>query len=129
MRLTIKSPQDFWCGMFFILLGVLAIYLARDYDMGTAVSMGPGYFPTWLGGIAVVFGLVIGILALEVGLSAQVIQEYEFVFELVGDLLTGVIGMYVFARNLRLLPKLQLGPYRFALVRNDQASPLIQSAV
>ena len=76
-----------------------------------------------------VFGLVIGILALEVGLSAQVIQEYEFVFELVGDLLTGVIGMYVFARNLRLLPKLQLGPYRFALVRNDQASPLIQSAV
>ena len=48
-----------------------------------------------------VFGLVIGILALEVGLSAQVIQEYEFVFELVGDLLTGVIGMYVFARNLR----------------------------
>ena len=50
-------------------------------------------------------------------------------YELVGDLLTGVIGMYVFARNLRLLPKLQLGPYRFALVRNDQASPLIQSAV
>ena len=66
MRLKIESPQDLWCGIFFILLGALAIYLSRDYQLGTAVSMGPGYFPTWLGGIAVAFGLVIGGLAFKV---------------------------------------------------------------
>jgi hypothetical protein len=66
-----------------------------------------------------VFGVVIGIIAFEVGISPEVIQQYDFVFEIVGDLLTAVIGIYVFARNLRLLPKLQLGPYRFALVRSD----------
>ena len=63
MRLKIHNPQDFWCGLFFVLLGILAIYLARDYAMGTALSMGPGYFPTWLGGIAIAFGLVIAGMA------------------------------------------------------------------
>ena len=67
-----------------------------------------------------IFGVVVGIIALEVGISLQVIQQYDFVFEIVGDLLSAVIGIYVFARNLRLLPNLQLGPYRFALVRSDE---------
>lgn len=69
-----------------------------------------------------VFGTVIGIIALEVGLSPEVFERYEIVFEIVGDLLTAVLGIYVFARNLRALPKLQIGPYRFALVRSDQLS-------
>ena len=66
MRFKIENPQDLWCGIFFVLLGALAIYLSRDYQMGSAVSMGPGYFPTWLGGIAIAFGLVIGGLAFKV---------------------------------------------------------------
>jgi hypothetical protein len=63
MRFTIRNIQDFWCGLFFIGLGALAIYLAREYPMGSALQMGPGYFPTWLGGIIIAFGAVIGGLA------------------------------------------------------------------
>lgn len=66
MRLKIKSVQDFWCGVLFTVLGVLAMYLARDYEMGTALRMGPGYFPTWLGGILIGFGLVIGALSFRI---------------------------------------------------------------
>jgi len=69
-----------------------------------------------------VFGLVVGIIALKVGLSPQTIEAYEVVFEIVGDLLSAVIGVYVFARNLRTLPRLPLGPYRFALVRSDESA-------
>jgi hypothetical protein len=69
-----------------------------------------------------VFGVVVGIIALRVGISPQAIEQYDFVFEIVGDLLSAAIGIYVFARNLRSLPKLQLGPYRFALVRSDEPS-------
>ena len=65
MRLKIKNLQDFWCGIFFIALGVLAIHLSRDYEMGNALSMGPGYFPTWLGGIMIGFGVVIGGLSFK----------------------------------------------------------------
>ena len=71
MQLRIKNPQDFWSGMFFIALGVLAIYLSRNYPMGTALEMGPGYFPTWLGGIMIGFGLVIS------GLSFQMEGEAD----------------------------------------------------
>jgi hypothetical protein len=63
MRLRVRNPQDLWCGILFAALGALAIYMARDYRMGTALEMGPGYFPTWLGGIMIAFGAVIGALA------------------------------------------------------------------
>ena len=76
-----------------------------------------------------VFGVVVGIIALRVGISPQAIEQYDFVFEIVGDLLSAVIGIYVFARNLRSLPKLQLGPYRFALVRCGDPSSETRSAV
>jgi hypothetical protein len=66
VRLTIKNPQDFWCGILFVALGALAVYLARDYEMGSALQMGPGYFPTWLGGILIGFGVLIGGLAFRI---------------------------------------------------------------
>jgi len=66
VRLKIKNPQDFWCGLLFLALGALAIYLSRDYEMGTALQMGPGYFPTWLGGIMMGFGVVIGALSFKI---------------------------------------------------------------
>ena len=66
MRLKTKSPQDLWCGIFFVALGVLAMYLAHDYQMGTALHMGPGYFPMWLGAILVVFGIALTLLSLRV---------------------------------------------------------------
>jgi Tripartite tricarboxylate transporter TctB family len=55
----VTSPEDFYAGLMFIAVGVTAIYLSKDYPMGSALRMGPGYFPTWLGGIMSVFGLVV----------------------------------------------------------------------
>jgi hypothetical protein len=66
VRLKIKNLQDFWCGLFFVALGALAIYLSRSYEMGTALQMGPGYFPTWLGGIMIGFGVLIGALSFTI---------------------------------------------------------------
>jgi len=66
MRLKAKSPQDLWCGLFFIGLGSLAMYLAHHYRMGTALQMGPGYFPMWLGAILVVFGLALTVMAFRI---------------------------------------------------------------
>ena len=76
-----------------------------------------------------VFGLVVAIIAFKVGLSPETVQEYELVFEIVGDLLSAGVGVYVFARNLRSLPRLRLGSYRFALVRSDEASSDARSGV
>ena len=64
--MKVRNPQDFWCGVFFVALGAIAIAASSGYPLGTALEMGPGYFPTWLGGIMVGFGLIIGGSSLRV---------------------------------------------------------------
>jgi len=54
----IRSAKDFWSGLIYICLGSSAIIIARDYSMGTAVKMGPAYFPTILGGLLVLIGTI-----------------------------------------------------------------------
>lgn len=66
MKLTIKNQEDFWAGLLFIGFGLLAIVVARDYPMGSAMRMGPGYFPTYLGAIMVVIGAIITLTSLKV---------------------------------------------------------------
>jgi putative tricarboxylic transport membrane protein len=63
VQLKIKNPEDFWAGVLFIGFGVLAIVISRDFPMGTAMRMGPGYFPTALGGIMALLGVIITLLS------------------------------------------------------------------
>jgi hypothetical protein len=55
----LRNNRDLIAGLLFIVLGALAAVLARDYPFGTTMRMGPGYFPTLLGGILLVFGATI----------------------------------------------------------------------
>ena len=54
----IRSSKDFWTGLIYLFFGVSAILIARDYGMGTGGKMGPAYFPTILGGLLVVIGVI-----------------------------------------------------------------------
>jgi hypothetical protein len=62
--LRIRSQSDFWCGLLFIALGVGVMVLARNYRMGSAARMGPGYFPTMLGGLMAFLGATLTVPAL-----------------------------------------------------------------
>jgi hypothetical protein len=55
----IKAPKDFWAGLMFMGFGLGFLMVARSYRMGTAIRMGPGYFPSVLGGMLAVLGLVV----------------------------------------------------------------------
>jgi hypothetical protein len=57
--MKITAPKDFWAGLMFIAFGVGFMLVARNYAMGTAVRMGPAYFPTVLGGLLALIGLAI----------------------------------------------------------------------
>ena len=52
-----SRSKDFWAGVMFIGIGALAMFAARSYSFGTTLRMGPGYFPSMLGGILILFGL------------------------------------------------------------------------
>lgn len=58
MSSIIRHPKDFWSGILFIVAGGAAVLISSEYPMGTAGRMGPGYFPTVLGGILVIIGLI-----------------------------------------------------------------------
>jgi len=56
----IKRPKDFWAGLMFISFGLFTvIWSLTHYQMGTAVRMGPGYFPVLLGGLLAVLGAAV----------------------------------------------------------------------
>jgi len=57
-RSTLEN-KDVWAGLFLIVVGVVAVVIARNYTFGTALRMGPGFFPTILGGFLVLSGLYI----------------------------------------------------------------------
>lgn len=56
--LMIRSTKDFWAGLIYVFFGSCTVIIARDYDMGSALKMGPAYFPTLLGYLLAFIGLV-----------------------------------------------------------------------
>ena len=53
-----KDLRDFWAGLLYLIIGAAALYMAGDYEMGTAISMGPGYFPKVLSGLLIAIGAI-----------------------------------------------------------------------
>jgi hypothetical protein len=56
--MMIRSTKDFSAGLIYICLGSGALFIARDYSMGSGVKMGPAYFPSVLGGLLVLIGTI-----------------------------------------------------------------------
>lgn len=54
----IRSAKDFWTGLIYIFFGLSTVLIARDYGMGTALKMGPAYFPTVLGALLTLIGII-----------------------------------------------------------------------
>lgn len=48
---------DFRAGLFYLVVGIAAMLIGRNYTMGTADDMGSGYFPFLLSLILIVIGL------------------------------------------------------------------------
>ena len=57
MKVALHDNKNFLSGLFFIGTGGLGIFMAQDYPMGTALRMGPGYFPIVLSGMLILFGI------------------------------------------------------------------------
>ncbi len=69
--MKVKNQKDFWAGAMFMAFGLFFVGLGTQYSIGTPVRIGPGYFPTALGGIVI----LLGILTLVGSLSAKATAE------------------------------------------------------
>lgn len=62
--MKIELNRDVWAGVMLAGIGAAALFVARDYRFGSALRMGPGFFPTVLSWILMAFGIGITILGL-----------------------------------------------------------------
>ena len=68
MKVQLVNNKDFLAGLMMLAIGAGGFYMALDYPFGSALRMGPGYFPRVLAGILMAFGayvMIRGILRFE----------------------------------------------------------------
>lgn len=76
--MRIRNHRDFWAGVLFIVTGLLFVFLSRQYTLGTAAKMGPGYFPTILGAMMAILGAMIMLPALSKRSPQLRVAKVEF---------------------------------------------------
>jgi hypothetical protein len=57
MRFSIRNPADFWSGLLFLTCALAFLGIARNYDFGSPLRMGPSFFPVVLSVTLAVIGL------------------------------------------------------------------------
>ena len=76
--MRIRHQKDFWSGVMFVAIGLAFVGFAQQYELGTAQRMGPGYFPSVLGGLLAVLGLVVAISGLASEAPDGGIERFHF---------------------------------------------------
>jgi hypothetical protein len=71
MKVDLRNNRDFWAGIMLIAIGAASILIARDYPFGSTMRMGPGYFPSLLGAILVLFGVYVLVSGLRSGVKIE----------------------------------------------------------
>ena len=100
--MQVKNRRDFYAGIMFMLFGITFVGMSQLYTIGSASKMGPGYFPTILGGLLFMLGLIVFVGAF--GKNAETLTVEKFQFDISLYLLGGV-GLFAVA----------LGPLGFIL--------------
>lgn len=76
--MRIRNKRDFWSGVMFVITGIGFMALSQQYQMGTAAKMGPAYFPTVLGGLMAVLGLMLSLPAVRLSAPETRIEPFKF---------------------------------------------------
>jgi hypothetical protein len=92
--MKVTNGKDFWAGLMFMSFGLGFMFVSRDYAMGSAVRMGPAYFPVVLGGMLTVLGAVVFFRAF-VSKTEEPIRVFPFrLWPLILGLALGVVAYY-----------------------------------
>jgi hypothetical protein len=102
----IKNPKDFWSGVMFVGVGAFfLIWAVANYQMGTAVRMGPAYFPVLLGGLLAVLGAIVLMGSFVIGASGSE-AELKLPFNIIDLVLA--LAIYAVVAYLATLAKISV---------------------
>lgn len=71
MKIRLIRHQDFVAGLMFCTAGLATAYASSNYALGTAMRMGPGYFPLVLGLLLAGLGVVQAAHSLKLDISSD----------------------------------------------------------
>ena len=71
MQFDWRNNKDFFGGLLLIGIGALGFYMALDYPFGSAMRMGPGYFPRVLNVILIAFGVYVALRGARSGVKVS----------------------------------------------------------
>jgi hypothetical protein len=72
----IRAPKDFWSGLMFLAFAAVTLVTSSGYAMGRGGRMGPGYFPTLLGAVLALLGLILVIRSFAI--KGDAVQRIEW---------------------------------------------------
>lgn len=99
---VVSRRKDYYGGGLMILIGLAAMYGGSRHPIGTLARMGPGFFPTAVGALLAVVGLLIALSASpEAGGGAS---HPAFDLRAWGGLVGGVVAFIVFGEYGGLIP-------------------------
>jgi hypothetical protein len=113
--IRVKSPQDFWAGILFVLAGGAALWVGRDYSLGTLTRMGPGYLPTVLSWTLMAIGGLLTVRALA--LNGPAIAPSRIMPQLF--ILAAIVVFALAIERLGLAPAVMLVAITAALASRD----------
>lgn len=93
-----RLNKDSAAGLLFVVLGLAAILVAKDYEMGTARAMGPGYIPVAIGGLIALLGAALAFQGLRAAETSDSVAGDGWALR---PLLTIVAGIIAFALMVR----------------------------
>jgi len=119
--MQIKNGKDFWAGWMYIGFGAIFVIVAQNYSMGSALRMGPAYFPTWLGSLLILLGIAV----VARSFSSHILHSFRlFEFRMTTFIASVVIGGLAYWQQKFLVG---IAPW-FALVVNGIAIVLFFSS-
>ncbi len=71
-RPRIVGAKDFYAGIIYLAVGLGAVLWSREYPLGNATQMGPGYFPQLLGIVLLLIGLACAVRGIRASAPDEV---------------------------------------------------------
>jgi hypothetical protein len=123
------SMKDLLAGLIFMAIGLSFGYAALGYNIGTALRMGPAYFPLILAGILTILGLVILVQSLTAGPDEIPMERVPWKGLVL--ITAGLVFFGVTVRGLGMAPALFVTTFlsAFASNRTGVAGALIIAAI
>lgn len=96
-----RNQRDVLAGFLFIIAGASFAYLSAGYELGTAVEMGPGYFPFCLGLLLAALGIAVLATALSTPNDGDRVERIDL--RIVASIVGSVVLFGVFLEPLGLV--------------------------